>query len=203
MNAKKKNDIKKNDNKHKSSRNFLKENIGFFYVLPWVLGFLIFTIFPIIVSIIIALSDWSIIGDAEFIGLKNFVDIFNDPQFKNSLLVTIRFALVAVPLQILIALFVAISLRHQNKATKFMRVIDYLPSIISGASIGIIFKWILEPKYGLLNSILAIFNISGPDWLYDPNWVLPSYWIMAAWGATAGYLTYLFSCVERYTCRTI
>lgn len=173
------------------TRNWARQNRGFFFVLPWVLGFLVFTFFPMLAAIFISMTDWSILGRADFIGLRNFLDIFQDPQFKHALAVTVRYAVVVIPLTISIALLVAISLNVQSKAVSVFRVTFYLPALVSGVSVAIVFKWILEPQYGLLNSLLSLISVDGPDWLYSPSWVLPSYWIMAAWGAGSGYLTYL------------
>ncbi len=175
----------------KKKKSWAQENRGFFFVLPWVLGFLIFTLFPMLAAVYISLTDWSILGDAYFIGIENFKYIFQDPQFYNALSVTVRYAIIAIPMTIAIAVVVAVSLNYQSKTVNVFRVVFYLPAIVSGVSVAIVFKWILEPQFGLLNSLLNIIGVEGPDWLYSPPWVLPSYWVMAAWGAGAGYLTYL------------
>lgn len=175
----------------RKGKNWAQENRGFFFVLPWVLGFLIFTMVPMLIAVYISLTDWSILGDAYFIGIENFREIFKDPQFVNALSVTVRYAVVAVPMTIAIAVVVAISLNYTSRTVNVFRVVFYLPAIVSGVSVAIVFKWILEPQFGLLNSLLNLVGIQGPDWLYSPPWVLPSYWVMAAWGAGSGYLTYL------------
>lgn len=168
-----------------------KQRVGFFFVLPWVIGFLLFTIFPMIAAIFISLTDWSIIGEPNFIGFENFIKIFQDEMFYTSLFVTVRYAIFAIPLTIATAFAVAVLLNNNIKARGLFTTIYYMPAIVSGVAVAIVFKWVLDPNYGVINSILAIFNIQGPNWLYDPDWVLPSYLVMAVWGASGGLLTYL------------
>lgn len=139
----------------------------------------------------ISLTDWTIVGEANFVGFANYAKLFKSQEFYSSLWVTIRYAVLAVPLIIVTSLTIAVLLDKGHKGTGIFRVIYYMPAIVSGVAVAIVFKWILDPNYGLINSILAFFHIQGPDWLYDPNWVLPSYLIMAVWGAGGSILTYL------------
>lgn len=168
-----------------------KQRIGFLFILPWLIGLIIFTLFPMIAAAYISLTDWTIVGEANFVGFANYAKLFKSQEFYSSLWVTIRYAVLAVPLIIVTSLTIAVLLDKGHKGTGIFRVIYYMPAIVSGVAVAIVFKWILDPNYGLINSILAFFHIQGPDWLYDPNWVLPSYLIMAVWGAGGSILTYL------------
>lgn len=168
-----------------------REKQGFLFILPWLIGLLLFTLAPMIAAGYISLTDWNIVGNPNFIGFKNYMKIFKSDDFFHSLLVTVRYAVFAVPLTITTALVIAILLNKQRKGTAVYRVIYYMPAIVSGVAVAVVFKWILDPNYGLINAALRIFHISGPDWLFDPDWVLPSYLIMAVWGAGGGLLTYL------------
>lgn len=168
-----------------------KEAIGFVFILPWLIGLIVFTIAPMIAAVYISMSDWSILGDVNFIGLENYSKIFHEGKFFKVLWVTVRYAIFAIPLTLVTALVVAVCMNFQNKMTGVFRVVFYMPSIVSGVAVAIVFKWILDPGYGLINSILALVGVQGPSWLFDPNWVLPSYLTMAFWGASGGYLTYL------------
>lgn len=159
--------------------------------MPWVVGLLLFTLAPMIAAAFISMTDWNIVGNPNFVGLANYQKIFQSDDFYKSLWVTFRYAICAVPITILTALVIAILLNKQRRGTSVYRVIYYMPAIVSGVAVAVVFKWILDPGFGLLNGILKVFQIQGPDWLYDPNWVLPSYLIMAVWGAGGGLLTYL------------
>ncbi len=168
-----------------------RQRAGFYFILPWMIGLIVFTALPMLAAVYISMTDWDIVGNAHFIGLQNYVKLFQEENFIRSLWVTVRYAIIAVPLTIATSLTIAVLLSKNYKGTGIFRVIYYMPAIVSGVAVAIVFKWILDPNYGLLNGILRFFHIQGPDWLYDPNWVLPSYLIMAIWGAGGGLLTYL------------
>jgi len=168
-----------------------RQRTGFYFVLPWLVGLILFTLFPLVAALYISFTEWSIIGDPVFVGAANFVKIFRDPMFYESLWITVRYAIFAVPLTIATAFLVAVLLNNNLRLVGVFRTIYYMPAIVSGVAVAIVFKWVLDPNYGVINSFLALFGIPGPNWLYDPNWVLPSYLIMALWGASGGLLTYL------------
>lgn len=168
------------------------DRAGLYFVLPWVIGLLIFTAVPMIAAAFISFTDYNIIGtNTNFIGLKNYQLIFDDPDFYHSLWITIRFALISIPLVTVTTFSISVVLAKNIKGEGTFRVIYYMPAIVSGVAVSIIFRWILDPTNGLINLILSVFKITGPNWLHDPNWVLPSYLIMALWGAGGGILTYI------------
>lgn len=168
-----------------------RQRAGFYFILPWLIGLCLFTALPMVAAVYISMTDWDIVGNAEFVGLGNYITLFQEEEFIRSLWVTVRYAVIAVPLIIATSLTIAVLVSKNHKGTGVFRVIYYMPTIVSGVAVAIVFKWILDPSYGLLNGVLAFFRIQGPDWLYDPDWVLPSYLIMAVWGAGGGLLTYL------------
>ncbi|MDD4111736.1 MAG: sugar ABC transporter permease [Herbinix sp.] len=168
-----------------------KQSAGFLFILPWLIGLVLFTLAPMIAAVYISLTDWTIVGEANFIGFDNYTHLFQSEEFYKSLWVTVRYALLAIPLIIATSLAISVMLDKGHKGVGIFRVVYYMPAIVSGVAVAIVFKWILDPNFGLINSILTFFNIKGPDWLYDPDWVLPSYLIMAVWGAGGSILTYL------------
>lgn len=169
---------------------------GYFFIAPWFIAYALFALLPMLLSIYMSFTDWPVIGQPTFTGLTNFKNIFQDKAFLNSLLVTARYAVVAVPLGMVASFTVALVMTSKTKALNLYRTIYYLPAVVSGVAIGIIWRWIFDPKNGLINNMLAWVGIQGPGWLTDPNWVLPSYVIMSLWGAGAGMLTYLVSINE-------
>jgi multiple sugar transport system permease protein len=142
-------------------------------------------------ALYIGFTDWNIAGDANFIGLENYRYLLQDSIFWSSLWVTFRYAILAVPLGTFVAFMVAVILSRPMRGVGIYRVIFYLPAVVSGAAVAIIFKWILDPSFGLINGFLNLFGITGPDWLGDPNWVLPSYLILELWGAGSGLFIFL------------
>lgn len=164
---------------------------GYKFISPWIVGVLLFTAFPMIFAAYISLTDWSILGTPKFIGLNNFKEIFSDKEFYQTLFVTVRYALLAVPIGIISSFSMAILMNFNIRGVSIYRTIYYLPAVVSGVAVAVIWKWILNPNYGIANMILGWFGISGPNWLSDPNWVLPSYLLIAIWGAGGGILTYI------------
>lgn len=169
---------------------------GYFYIAPWYIAFLIFSFVPLIMSLVMSFMDWPAIGQPKFIGLENFKNILHDKYFLNSLMVTVKYALVSVPIGMIASFTVALVMTSKLKGMNVYRTIYYLPAVVSGVAVGIIWRWILDPKNGLLNNLLNLFHIQGPGWLNDPNWVLPSYILISLWGAGAGMLTYLVALNE-------
>jgi len=168
-----------------------RNRVGFYFILPWLIGLILFTAFPLLAALYIGFTDWNIAGDANFIGLENYRYLLQDSIFWSSLWVTFRYAILAVPLGTFVAFMVAVILSRPMRGVGIYRVIFYLPAVVSGAAVAIIFKWILDPSFGLINGFLNLFGITGPDWLGDPNWVLPSYLILALWGAGSGLFIFL------------
>lgn len=173
-----------------------KISVGYWYVAPWFIAYALFALVPMGLSFYMSFMDWPVIGQPTFVGLDNFRDMFTDEAFLNSLWVTFRFALISVPLGMVASFTVAMVMASKTKGLAFYRTIYYLPAVVSGVAIGIIWRWILDPQNGLLNNFLRLVGIEGPGWLTDPSWVLPSYVLMSLWGAGAGMLTYLVSINE-------
>lgn len=169
-----------------------KERVGFYFVLPWVIGLVLFTLVPMVAAVFIGFTDWSIVGDnAKWVGFQNYREIFNDDNFWHSLWITFRFAIISIPLVVVTSFVISVMLSKNIKAVGIYRIIYYMPAIVSGVAVSIVFRWILDPNNGLINLALSWIGIKGPNWLYDPEWVLPSYLIMSLWGAGGGILTYL------------
>src|SRR5690554_309922 len=169
-----------------------REKIGFYFVLPWIIGLLVFTLVPMIAAVFIGFTDWSIVGsNIRWVGLANYQEIFKSEQFWHSLWITFRFAIISIPLVVFTSFVISVMLSKNIKAVGVYRIIYYMPAIVSGVAVSIVFRWILDPNNGLINLVLSWIGIKGPNWLYDPEWVLPSYLIMSLWGAGGGILTYL------------
>lgn len=169
---------------------------GYFFIAPWYIAYLVFSIVPIGMSIYMSFMNWPVIGEPTFVGLDNFKNIFQDQRFIDSLWVTVRFAILSVPLGMIASFTVALIMSSKTRGLNLYRTIYYLPAVVSGVAIGIVWRWILDPRNGLLNNFWSIFGIDGPGWLTDPDWVLPSYMLISLWGAGAGMLTYLVALNE-------
>ncbi|MGO4936232.1 carbohydrate ABC transporter permease [Fundicoccus sp. Sow4_H7] len=181
---------------NKRSNKKRKFSVGYMFIAPWYTAYTLFALVPMLMSIYMSFTDWPVIGEPTWVGLRNFQDLLTDRAFRNSLFVTARYALVSVPLGMIASFTVALVMASNTKGLNVYRTIYYLPAVVSGVAVGIIWRWIFDPRNGLINNLLAIIGIQGPAWLNDPTWVLPSYVIMSLWGAGAGMLTYLVSINE-------
>ncbi|MFV3012523.1 carbohydrate ABC transporter permease [Clostridium botulinum] len=163
--------------------------IGF--ISPWIIGFLAITLIPMISSIIISFTEWNILTQPKWVGIKNYIDIFNDPLFYKSLKVTLLYTAFSVPINVVLSLFVALLLNNNIKHMNMYRTIYYLPAVVSGVVVSLLWAWIFNPEFGLLNNMLSKIGIEGCQWIYDEKWVIPSLIIMGIWGIGGGIIIYL------------
>lgn len=164
---------------------------GLISITPWLVGFIIFLVGPIIFSVILSFTKYSGLGEAQWIGLQNYSDLLkNDSLFWKSLVNT-GFMLIGVPLNMAVGLGIALLLNMRVKGVNLYRTIYYLPSIIPFVATSILWIWILDPTNGILNILLAKIGIEGPAWLGDANWTKPSLLIMGIWTAGSGMVIWL------------
>ncbi len=167
---------------------------GYLFLLPWILGFLFFTAGPIIASFAISLTDWQIGLPSKFIGLGNYNRIFTgDKLFWQSLKVTGVYALMALPSGIIVALGMALLLNQKARGINLFRTIFYLPAVTSGVAVALLWAWIFNNQFGVLNWLLSKVGVQGPAWLLDTQWALPAFALMSLWGAGGLMIIYLSS----------
>lgn len=156
---------------------------GYLFISPWWIGFLIFTVGPFIASFALSFTEWNLIKPPRFVGLQNYIDLFKDELFWQSLKVTTIYSLGRVPLGIVIGLAAALLLNQKVKLQSFWRVVYYMPVVLPAVAVSMLWLWIFNPQYGVLNGLLwDLFRIQGPAWIQDETWVLPSLMMMAVWG---------------------
>jgi multiple sugar transport system permease protein len=170
---------------------YRKERIyGYLFILPPVLGLLIFTLFPVVYSFYGSLTDWDGLGSMNFIGFDNFKDVFSDELFYKSAFNTV-FYMIGIPIGIVLALLLALGLNRKIPGTTTFRVIYYIPVISSLAAISILWNWAYNGDYGLVNQFLALFGIDGPNWLMNKHSVKPAIILMTVWKGL-GYTMLLY-----------
>ena len=163
----------------------------YIFILPWILGFFLFTIFPMAMSAVLSFMKWDYVQAPRFVGWENFITLFHDDVFYKSLQVTIIYAVFSVPLSLLVSFIFALLLNTGIKGLSVYRTLFYLPSLVSGAAASILWMWMFNPEFGVINTILGYFGIDGPGWIYDKNWALPALIIMSLWGVGGSMLIYL------------
>ena len=171
-----------------------EERAFYLFILPWIIGFLAFTLLPVIASLFYSFNYYDILTPARWCGVENYVNLFQDDLFYQSLKVTSYYALGSVVLSIAVSVFVAIVLNRNIHGVSFFRTIFYLPSVISGVAVSLLWLWLFNPDFGLINFLLwKLFRIDGPGWIYEAKWVIPSLIFMSLWGIGGGIVIYLAS----------
>lgn len=140
---------------------------GYLFISPWIIGFVIFLLGPLLYALYISLTNYDMLSSPRFIGLQNYLDLFSDDLFKHSLFVTVRFVLTIVSISMVLSLSLAMLLNSNVKVMYFFRTMFYIPSVISGIAMAILWSWIFTPDFGILNYALSLFGIQGPNWLGD------------------------------------
>ncbi|MFP9127435.1 carbohydrate ABC transporter permease [Niallia sp. MER 6] len=153
---------------------------GYAFLAPQLIGLILFSLIPVIFTLTLSFMKWDGFGAKEFIGLANYIDQFQDADFWKALGNTVYYTILVIPVSIALSLAVAIAL-NKIKGKNFYRLFYFMPVVTSSVSIGVIWMWILNGDFGILNQILANFGIKGPMWLTDTNWVMPSIAILSIW----------------------
>jgi multiple sugar transport system permease protein len=165
---------------------------GFLGILPWLIGFLAFTAGPLLVSFFLSFTQWDIVRPPQWVGLANYIRMFSDDQlFRTSLGVTFAYVLMSVPLQLVVGLALALLLNAGVRGMNVFRTIFYLPAVLSGVAVALMWIWILHPDLGVANGLLGLVGIQGPGWFWDQRWALPSVVLMRLWSVGGGAVIYL------------
>lgn len=170
----------------------LENRTGWLFALPAVLGFFIFTLGPMIASLFYSFTDYSVSGKWSFVGLSNYVNMFsgNDIYFYKALGVTTQYVLMSVPLKICYAFLLGMLLNQPVRGKSAFRTIFYLPTIVPTVAISMIWLWLLNPDFGLVNEILRSLGLPTSKWIYAKESVVPSLAFMSMW--TTGGITVVF-----------
>jgi multiple sugar transport system permease protein len=134
---------------------------------------------------------WQISAPPKWIGLANYMELFSDPAMKKSLYNTLYLAAFGVPLNLFIGLGIALLMNQKVRGIGIFRTIWYLPSVLSSVAVAVLWMWILNPRFGLLNQALKMIGIKGPGWLVDPLWAKPAVILMGLWGVGGSMIIYL------------
>jgi multiple sugar transport system permease protein len=155
----------------------------YLFMSPWILGFLGFYLGPMVASFVLSLTAYDAINPPLFIGLQNYAQLFTrDPLFYHSLVLTLYYAAGSVAFSIIFGLTLALMMNIRVRGVMLARVVFYLPSVISGVAVALLFIQLFDPTHGLFNSILQfVFHVQGPGWFGDPSWVMPAIIIMVVW----------------------
>ena len=162
---------------------------GWLFALPAIIGFVVFDIGPMLASVLISFTEWNGVTPPKWVGLSNYEEIvFRDDLFKLSMRITTIFAFVSIPLNLVTGFLLALLLNQKIRGQALMRTLYYLPSVVPLVAVAALWRWIFLKRFGLLDIGLAMAGIQAPDWLGDPQWVLPAFVVMGLWGVGGGML---------------
>jgi multiple sugar transport system permease protein len=164
---------------------------GILFIMPWIIGFLAFRVYPFFASLYYSFTFYPILDRPKWVGLDNYIGLFDDPRFLTSLYNTSYYALGAVPLATIVGILLAMLLNNQVRGLSIFRTIYFLPSITPVVASAIVWLWMFDPINGVINYLLDLVGIHGPGWMGSPQWAKPALILMAMWSVGGAVVIYL------------
>jgi len=164
---------------------------GLLFISPWLLGFLIFTLYPVLASFYLSFTEYRVLAPPHWVGLANYQELIADTDFFWPSLANTAFLLLEVPISLALGVGLAMLLNRKLKGMAIYRTIIYLPSIVPAVASSMLWLWVLNPENGLMNAGLRALHLPGPPWLSSPLWSKPAMILMDLWGVGGGMVIYL------------
>ncbi len=164
---------------------------GLLFVSPWLLGFLIFTVFPVIASLYLSFTDYRVLSPPRWVGLANYKSLLGDTDYFWPSLANTAFLFLELPLSLVLGLALALLLNQKLRGIMVYRTFLFVPSIVPVVASAMLWLWVLNPEHGLLNAGLRAIHLPGPPWLASPLWAKPAMILMDLWGVGGGMIIYL------------
>ncbi len=161
------------------------------FISPWIVGFLVFTLWPVIYSGYLSLTDYDVLTDPEFVGLENYERMAADPKVRLALWNTFYYTVLHVPSLVLVSLALALLLNQAGRSAGFFRTAFFLPKMTPPVAVGILLLLLFNGQNGLINTVLGWFGIDGPAWTTDPDWVKPGIVLMGLWAVGSSVIILL------------
>lgn len=164
-----------------------------FYLLiaPWLVGLVFFQAGPIIAAFLLSFAEWPLPQPPSFVGLQHFRTLITDPLFGRTLINTAYYAIGTVPIGVLVGLGLALLVQRPLPGVTAFRTAFFLPVVVPGVAMALIWGWMFNARYGLINELLALVSIQGPAWLQDKHWAMPALILMSLWNTGTSMLIYL------------
>lgn len=167
---------------------------GYLFASPWIAGFFLFTLVPILLSVYYSLCRYDVLRPPMFVGLDNYrFLLFHWPKFYKTVYNTVYYTVLRVPLVMIGSLLLAMLAARPRPTINVARTIYYMPSIITGVALSVLWLWMYNPKYGLVNQALAFFGVPGPLWLDSPTWSKNAIILMGIWSIGGGRMIVLIA----------
>lgn len=179
----------------------LREHLeGYLFISPWILGMVLFALGPILASFGLAFTRWNLFTEPEYVGWANFQKLAHDPLFYKSVFNTIYYTVFAVPLGLVLALGLAMLVNHRLRGINFFRTAFFLPNVVAGIAMLLLWKWLFDPNFGLINlfldwtGLMAVFEwigIGRPQWISSRAGAMPGMIFMSIWGLGGSMMIFL------------
>ena len=164
---------------------------GLLFISPWLLGFLTLTLYPVIASAYFSFTEYRVMSPPKWVGLRNYVELFSDHDYFLPSLANTVFMFIELPIALALAVGIALLLNQKLRGMAFFRTLFYLPSVVPTVASAILWLWLLNPEYGLVNRGLGMVGVNGPGWLQDPLWAKPGFILMNLWMVGGNIIIYL------------
>jgi multiple sugar transport system permease protein len=170
-----------------------EQRAAYLFLSPWLIGLALFWLIPIGWSVWLSMNEWSIIKEPHWLGLQNFKEmLFDDRTFWVSIRVTLKYMVLSVPLYLVCGLLLSLLLNLKIRGINLFRTILFLPSVLSGVAVAVLWVALLNPDVGAVNELLRSLGMSDPPrWLDSPTWAVPSVVLVGLWGIGGGAIIYL------------
>jgi multiple sugar transport system permease protein len=170
-----------------------EQRAAYLFLSPWLIGLAAFWVIPLVASALLSMSEWNIITDPEWLGLQNYKEmLFEDRSFLISMGVTLKFMAISVPLYLVCGLLLSLLLNLKIRGINLFRTILFLPSVLSGVAVAVLWVALLNPDVGAVNTLLRAVGLDDPPrWLQSPTWAVPSVALVGLWGIGGGAIIYL------------
>jgi multiple sugar transport system permease protein len=170
--------------------------LAYLFIAAPVLQFLILMLGPLVYSLYASFTDWNVLMGARFIGPRNFANLFKDAKFLKSLGNTV-FLMMGIPAGMVLSLILASLLNREIPGVKLFRLVYYLPVISSAVAVSVVWKWIFNTEYGVLNLVLTgLFGIKGPSWMLDEHWIKPALIIVGIWRSLGAWMLFYLAALQ-------
>lgn len=164
---------------------------GYLFIAPWVIGFVVLILGPIIASFYLSFTTYQVVKPPVWSGLHNYRNLIHDALFWKAMKVTTTYVAISLPLTLALSFLVALLMNQKVRFVGFWRTIYYLPNLVPLVASTLLWLWLLNPNYGLVNGLLGRIGVHGPLWLQSTKWALPSLILMSLWGVGGPTLIYL------------
>lgn len=168
-----------------------ERNAALRFISPWIVGFLVFTAWPILYSAYLSLTDYDVLTDPTFVGTDNYERMATDPKVRLALWNTLQYTIIQVPLYVVVALALALLLNQAGRSAGFFRTAFFIPKMTPPVAVGVLLLLLFNGQYGLVNEVLGVFGIDGPSWTTDATWIKPGLALISLWSVGSSVIILL------------